>query len=224
MISHKHKCIFVHIPKCAGTSIENILGHFDGHEGRAGQDHRSIRMIEQPGLQLSVFKNADNIKDYIRRVREGFRSQANPNNGLTVNAKQYQEYFKFTVVRNPWHRALSWYKNVLRDEIHQKNYGINPNLSFEQFITQFAGTGYLRPQTYWLKEFNGKINLDYVVKFENLAEDYMKAAELGNLPNVPLPHKIEGEKGNFDKNFTQNAINFIADFYKEEIQLFQYKF
>ena len=22
MISHKHKCIFIHIPKCAGTSVE----------------------------------------------------------------------------------------------------------------------------------------------------------------------------------------------------------
>ena len=39
MISHKHQCIFVHIPKCAGTSIASALGHLDNHTGRGGQDH-----------------------------------------------------------------------------------------------------------------------------------------------------------------------------------------
>ena len=25
-ISHTHRCIFIHIPKCAGTSVETALG------------------------------------------------------------------------------------------------------------------------------------------------------------------------------------------------------
>lgn len=48
MISHKYKCIFIHIPKCVGTSIEQALGHFDEYSGRDRQDHRTIRMIENP--------------------------------------------------------------------------------------------------------------------------------------------------------------------------------
>uniref|UniRef100_A0A1D9FVM8 Sulfotransferase family protein n=1 Tax=Moorena producens (strain JHB) TaxID=1454205 RepID=A0A1D9FVM8_MOOP1 len=57
MISHEHKCIFVHIPKCAGTSIEHLLGHFDDFSGRGGQDHRSIRTIEQPFIKIIMSKN-----------------------------------------------------------------------------------------------------------------------------------------------------------------------
>ena len=34
MISNDYRCIFIHIPKCAGTSIEDALGHLDNHPGR----------------------------------------------------------------------------------------------------------------------------------------------------------------------------------------------
>lgn len=34
MISHKHKIIFIHLPKCAGTSIERSFGHNINHVGR----------------------------------------------------------------------------------------------------------------------------------------------------------------------------------------------
>ena len=50
MISHNYKFIHIHIPKCAGTSIEKAFGHFDAHTGKNAQDHRTLRMIEQPWL------------------------------------------------------------------------------------------------------------------------------------------------------------------------------
>lgn len=222
MISHHYRCIFIHIPKCAGTSIEHALGHFDGHEGRSGQDHRSIRMIQQPGLGPEVFYNTENIKDYIRRIRENFRSHANPNNGLTLTRQQYQDYFKFTVVRNPWDRAYSWYKNAMRDPIHQKNYKIDPSLNFGQFMRKHAGTGFLRPQTYWLKDFKGNIPMDYVIKFETLAAEFNVICKQLGIPEMPLPHKIESNKHEKDSPIDDATIDFIADYYAEEIALFNF--
>ena len=172
MISHEYRCIFIHIPKCAGTSIEHALGHFEGHEGRAGQDHRSIRMICQPRPSVVDIMQAENFKDFVRRIREQHRKQANPANGIMPSEKEYNSYFKFTIVRNPVERAYSWYKNALRDPIHQKNYGIDPNDSFDQFMRKFAGKGFLRPQTYWLKDYSGAIPMDFIGKFESLSKDY----------------------------------------------------
>ena len=224
MISHQHQCVFIHIPKCAGTSIENAFGHFNGHTGRSGQDHRSIRMLQSPALCASTFISVDNIKECIRRVRHRQRIQANPNNAIGLNALQYQRYFKFSIVRNPWLRAHSWYKNAMRDKIHQQNYKIRPDISFRDFIRQHIGKGFLRPQTHWLKDYAGNIPLDFVGRFENLHEDFAKVCETLNLKNMPLPHKIAGEKGDPRLEFDDGTIELIGRFYRQEIALFDYHF
>ena len=46
MISHANRCIYIHIPKTAGTSIEKKLGLFDDLEPGV-QDHRTIRELEE---------------------------------------------------------------------------------------------------------------------------------------------------------------------------------
>ena len=88
MISHEHKCIFIHIPKCAGTSIESALGHLDGHAGRGGQDHRSIRTIEQPLITPKIFSSKENVLEVARRLRYKARAVKNPRNKLTLTREQ----------------------------------------------------------------------------------------------------------------------------------------
>ena len=83
MISHKHKCIFIHIPKYAGTSIEQALGHFDNYSGRGGQDHRSIRVIEQPLITPHTFSSKENIVEVVLRLRYKYISRFSQN--LTAN-------------------------------------------------------------------------------------------------------------------------------------------
>jgi hypothetical protein len=222
MISHKYKCIFIHIPKCAGTSIEDALGHLDGHDGRAGQDHRSLRMIQKPFPPVNALSNLDNIKDSIRRFREYVRPHSNPNNALQVTKSQYEEYYKFTAVRHPVDRAYSWYKNAMRDEIHQKNYGIDKNLSFHEFMKKFTGKGFLRPQVYWLKDYKGALNYDRIIKFETLLEDFTLVAEELGLENPRLPHKISGGDESKKPDIDDKTIAFIESFYQEDYNFLGY--
>lgn len=224
MISHRHRCIFIHIPKCAGTSFEALLGHLDGHTGRSGQDHRSVRMIQQPWLSPRVLTNAENAKDAVRRLRENFRTAANPNNKLMVTREQFADYFKFTVVRNPWQRAWSWYRNAMRDPVQQNNYGIDPTLDFSAFMRRFVGTGFLRPQTYWLRDYDGNIPMDYVARFETLQEDFAVICQRLGLGEATLPHRIEGGNSDPRAHFDRATIELIGDYYREEIELFGYRF
>ncbi|MFP7754062.1 sulfotransferase family 2 domain-containing protein [Thermodesulfobacteriota bacterium B35] len=223
MISHKYKCIFIHIPKCAGTSIEFMLGHFDGHTGRDGQDHRSIRMI-QP-ITLQAFLSIDNLKEILRATKHKYSEKIlNPKNKYVVTREQYNDYFKFTFVRNPWDRAFSWYKNVMRDEIHKKNYGITRQLSLTEFLYRHAGKGMLKSQLYWIKDFKGKISLDYIGRFEKLNNDFQEICKHLNVSHAALPHKIRGTGDDYRKHYDNKSIDIIMEYYREEIKLFNYSF
>lgn len=224
MISHENKCIFIHIPKCAGTSIENALGHFTGHSGRGGQDHRSIRMIEQPFLTPDLLKSKENIAEVLRRIRYRYSAVKNPRNRFTVTKEQYNSYYKFTFVRNPWARAFSWYKNVMRDEIHKKTYNITCDLSFKDYLRMNSGKDMLRPQLYWIKSFDGSIKMDFIGRFETLTEDFQHVCRAINLPQIELPHKIQGKGEDYRKYYDSESIDIISKIYDEEIKVFDYSF
>ena len=224
MISHKYKCIFIHIPKCAGTSIESALGHLDNHQGRDGQDHRSVRMIEQPFLTVYSLASKENIREILERMRHQFRTARNPRNKLTVTRKQFKEYYKFAIVRNPWARAFSWYQNVMKDEIHKKNYEIFGDMPFKDFLVQYAGKGMLQPQTYWLKNFDGSIRLDYIGRFETLTEDFRKICRELNISHIKLPHERKGTGLDHTAYYDNETIRIVSEIYSEEIALFDYTF
>jgi hypothetical protein len=227
MISHQHKFIFIHIPKCAGTSFEFAFGHMDGHEGRGGQDHRSVRMIERPFPSFSSFTNKDNIIESLRRIKRhsNRKTLPNPNSAITVNKSEYDSYLKFTIVRNPWARAYSWYKNVMRDEIHQKNHNITGEITFTDFLKKYIGQDMLRSQIYWLKDFKGNINMDYIGRFETLHDDFKVIAKKLKIKELTLPHKIKSASDdNYQDAYDTESKNMIAEYYCEEIKLFNYSF
>ena len=83
MISHKHKCIFVHIQRCAGTSMEEkILGY-------------------------DVWKSPHLINE----IPEMYAKHANASQLKALYPEYWDEYFKFSFVRNPWERMVSMAKS-----------------------------------------------------------------------------------------------------------------
>lgn len=224
MISHNHKCIFVHIPKCAGTSIASALGHLDDNQGQNGLDHRSIRHI-QPLFSHGFSFSKENIIELARRYkRHYFNKTPNQRNKYTVTPAQYDAYFKFTFVRNPWARVFSWYKAAMRDEDEQKRLGINGHISFEQALNRFAGKGLIIPQMYWLKGFNNQVSLDYIGRFETLETDFEEICKRASIKGIHLPHKNKGTGEDYRNHYNESSKLIVSEIYKEEIELFNYTF
>ncbi len=224
MISHQFGCIFIHIPKCAGTSIESVLGHFDNFSGRGGQDHRTIRMIEEPVINPYICASKENCLEWLRRIRYHYRRQPNPRNRLMVTKAQYRSYFKFAFVRNPWARAYSWYKNVIGDERHRQGYGIQVSTPFDSFLQRFAGRGMLSPQTHWITGFDGSIPLNYIGRFESLKKDFYEICRLLGISPLVLPHKVKGTDDDYRKHYDKASVELVSRVYRRDVETFGYSF
>ena len=181
-------------------------------------------MIEQPVTSFNLFSSKENMMEVMRRIRHQRRTNINPRSKFTVNRQQYNNYYKFTFVRNPWARAYSWYRNIMRDKMHRQAHHIDKHIPFNEFLRDHLGKGGLRPQTYWIKDAAGAIPLDYVGKFERLENDFEMICKAMNLSPIPLAHTMKGSSCDYRNHYDRASINRVANFYQEEIKMFDYTF
>lgn len=224
MISHCFKCIFIHIPKAAGTSVEQKLGLFDSPDWGM-QDHRALWEIQPvtfPILLSCLFQsNKLKLKRQVLLARF-FRLQGNKRQ---MTSDQYRQYYKFAIVRNPWARVYSWYKNVMRDPRH----GIG-ECEFEHFVKHHLDNWALRSQLWWIQNLSGRIGVDRVIRFENIASEMGEVLQRLGFSDLTLPHALESKdegkssKRSWRENYTVTTARIIAERYKEEIELFGYRF
>ncbi len=146
--------IFVHIPKCAGTSMERVLipcvtGFVDFSEMPDAERTRHW-LPSTRTLQHSM------IGDYGRHF-------------------PLASYFKFTFVRNPWDRAISQIGYLLRTQAVPE-FG---RLSLKDAIhwycharTQARMHDLAACQVDYLLNADGNVDFDFIGRFESLDADF----------------------------------------------------
>lgn len=177
MISHNHKCIFVHIPKCGGQSIENIFLEANGlnWESRAPLLLRQNDnpLIGPPRLAHLTYRD---YLDY-----------------CYVSPDLMQTYTTFTIVRNPYKRIESLYHYL----------GYDCAVPFSRFVTQvLAGQlekkgdlyWFVRPQHEYVCDHAGTIAVDKVIKLEQLDEDIHSLLASVGIESKSIPHVNKSKK------------------------------
>ena len=185
MISHKHKCVFIHINKCGGTTIDTLFtGKFAGHK------------------KAFVYK----------------RSKPNI----------FDNYFKFTFVRNPWDRVVSFYHYQIKRGWDY--YPFNKTIPFDKFVKNWLKP--MRRQTPlatypcydWISDKDDNLLVDFIGRFENFQEDFDIVCDKIGIPHQQLPHKNKSNHKHYTEYYDDETRQIVAERYAKDIERFGYKF
>lgn len=218
MISHKHKAIFVHIPKSAGTSVGTALSVYSDGDDWGMQDHRAIRHLSPiSALEARNFFSRTNYEIIYRRLRDQLILHRQ-----YPTKEQFASYYKFTFVRNSWARVYSWYTNVMDDQRHMSRYRIPENASFKWFVDNRLST--LKDQLYYITDANGAIGVDFIGRYENLAADYAEVCTALGIRDSSLPNRNRSIVPGHIEHYDDYLINVVRQRYAKDVEFFGYSF
>ncbi len=66
--------------------------------------------------------------------------------------------------------------------------------------------------------------IDYIIKFENINNDFKIVCENLNIPYTPLPHRNKSDKKHYSKYYDEELIDLVKEKFKEEVEFGTYTF
>jgi hypothetical protein len=199
MISESFNFLFIHVPKTGGNSIQKVLVPFSDDHITWGDPNSKERF----GIKSSVL----DIEKH--STLEHYRSQLDP--------ERFAQYFKFTCVRNPWDRCVSYFFSPHRGIVEW-----SPD-SFAEFIQST-----IDPHRHYLalepEDTDPFATLDMVLSYENLKNDFSALCDRIGIGDHALPHINASKRNHYRFYYDDHAKELVADKFAEEISRFGYKF
>lgn len=214
MISHEHNCIFIHIPKTAGTSISNF--YF-------------------PAIALDWKKpNYDLLYGWCpkRKIHLQHATSKQLLELDLIKPEIWKSYFKFTFIRNPYDRAYSDYFWIMRDRHIKGSFAdyINKKGEFDKILNDNSEMTYrgdhLIPQTNFFS-FEGIYKMDFVGRFEQLDEAVFNINKKLDIDKVFNVHIQKGEykrKKHYSHFYNKENKALVEQFFQQDIEILNYKF
>ena len=209
MICKAFDCIFVHIPKTAGRSVELFfMNKLD--LDRENDAHREQLLITDNDIPARGTEKLSHLSasEYVQCGH--------------ITQQEFSSFYKFSFVRNPWARLVSEYR--YRNYLSHK--------SFKDFVmNKLPAPGrddkyrHIMPQTEMLYDREGNLLVDFVGKFECLQQDFGKVCDHLGFADSSLPHVNSSDKKSRElrrkiRNFLyrngESELRNYVDFYDTE--------
>ncbi len=212
IISRGRSYIFVHIPKTGGTSMALAL------EARAMKD--DIMMGDTP----KALKRRRRLKEVQARGRLWKHSTLADIDGV-VSLDEIAGMFTFTMVRNPWDRAVSYYHWLRGQRFDHPAVALAQSVPFEAFLADENTQRSFRdwPARRYMTDAAGAERASAFLRLEHFEEDATPlVAHLGF--NLELDHVNRSERGPYRDHYSARMKDIITECCAEDISRFGYFF
>jgi len=146
-------------------------------------------------------------------------------NKLIFSSTKFKKnYFNWTIVRNPFSRLVSAYKNKVKNtkpEVikYHKKFGIFIDITFDEFVNKIKDGVW---ESHWYPMFNYvPRKIHYVCKLEKLYEDIDYVREILEIPKLKIPHAGKTDN-DWQKYYNENTKRLIIKLYEKDFKLFNY--
>lgn len=207
-LSYKHKFVYIAIGKSGSSSIREALGEYS--------------CIEYWG---SDPEKSEYIHTNLRDVKKIF----------SFTDSEFDSYFKFSFVRNPWSRVVSYWNYINQCKIsylknnHHPYFGpvcIKILKECEQDFSLFIKLWNWHLPSFFdmLAKEDGTLLADFVGKLENVQEDFNIVCDKIGIPKQKLPHKNKTKRKHYTEYYDNETKQIVAEKFAKDIEFFGYKF
>jgi hypothetical protein len=200
MISFQKRFLFVHIPKTAGNSIQSVLREYS-------EDELVVLRSEQDGIERFGLRNPKyKIKKHstLAEYRDA------------LGETEFGNLYRFTCVRNPWDRMVSYYFTPTQkaEALDRKKFRkiISSALSVADYLQLDKG------------EEDPFGNVDYIMRFENLADDFRAVCAALDISPMKLPQYNRSNREHYSKYYDDDLRKLVRVRFAAEIERFGYTF
>lgn len=197
MISVQHQFIFVHIPKTAGNALQSILSAYSEDVFVTGGAKDGIHRFGLHSAYGTVKHST--LADYL----------------VALGSELFWPKRRFTCIRNPWDRAISFYFSPHRGcTTWDRN-------KFIHALSEIC------PMTDFLRlPVNARQdkNIDFILRYERLQEDFAKLCDILGFERRDLPLLNQGSRRPYPDYYDSELIQIVANRFRKDIGLFGYEF
>jgi hypothetical protein len=193
----QRKILFIQVPKTAGVSVQHSLF------GHTLFRHKWFRQFE-----------------------------------LEFSKSQLASLFKFAFVRNPWDRIVSAWTFLREGGMNEQDkewFSAHAAQfpDFESFVLNWLARQdvvrayvHFQPQVVFVRSGRGRVELDFVGRFESLTADFERLSQLLGRPAVlQSRNRTPGrEAGSYRDYYTPKSAEVVARLYRDDIRTFGYEF
>ena len=204
IISHQHKFIFFAVPRTGTHTLRQALYPYLG---------------ENDWEQQALFRQTKIPIDSIAQIGHGHISWQQLKKHLPK--EQWQSYFKFAIVRNPYDRYVSVCTFLNRHNPEFKNSAV-------QFMKnalkqpRFQQRILVQPQFNMLSDELGESGMDFVGRYEDLQKSIDTIFNKIGIPRQALPHANASTHNAYMDYYDDELCNLVANHYQSDFELFDY--
>ena len=215
MISLSKNFLFIHVPKTGGNSIQNVLSEYsEDNIVSVNKNQDGVERFEIRNQKYNITKHST-LKQYKNEL----------------DNQTFKALYKFATIRNPWDMCISYFFSPHRG---QTAWDRNEFIEFVPTIPTIEH--YTRIETTTNKIFNKLMpryysevkaidhDIDFLIRFEHLNEDFKKVCERIEIPFVQLPHRNKSSRMHYTEYYDDELIRIVKNRFSKEIDYAKYRF